>query len=101
MYAGRKVEEAEVGELFSRPLHPYTVGLLASIPRLDLMRGEEARRAERLQEIPGIVPPLFDLPEGCAFAPRCNKADDLCRRERPVYEEKRTGHWAACWHSNG
>ena len=101
MYAGRKVEEAEVGELFERPLHPYTVGLMASIPRLDLMRGEVERTAERLQEIPGIVPPLFDLPAGCAFAPRCSRADDRCRRERPVYEEKRTGHWAACWHSDG
>jgi len=101
MYAGRKVEEAEVGELFARPLHPYTSGLLASIPRLDLMRGEVDRKTGRLQEIPGIVPPLFDLPEGCAFAPRCSKADDHCRRERPAYEQKRTGHWAACWHSNG
>jgi len=100
MYAGRKVEEAEVGELFSRPLHPYTVGLLASIPRLDLMRGEVAAHNARLQEIPGIVPPLFELPEGCAFAPRCNRADDVCRGKRPVYEEKRAGHWAACWHSD-
>ena len=100
MYAGRKVEEAEVGELFARPLHPYTVGLLASIPRLDLMRGETVRNATRLQEIPGIVPPLFDLPTGCAFAPRCSKADDRCRLERPAYEEKRTGHWAACWHAD-
>ena len=91
MYAGRKVEEAEVGELFARPLHPYTVGLLASIPRLDLMRGQAVRNTGRLQEIPGIVPPLFDLPEGCAFAPRCNKADDLCRRERPTYEQKQAG----------
>ena len=48
-----------------------------------------------------LLPPLFDLPEGCAFAPRCSKADDHCRRERPAYEQKRTGHWAACWHSNG
>jgi peptide/nickel transport system ATP-binding protein len=101
MYAGRKVEEAEVGELFSRPMHPYTVGLLASIPRLDLMRGEAAHNNARLQEIPGIVPPLFELPEGCAFAPRCNRADDVCRGKRPVYEEKRSGHWAACWHSDG
>jgi peptide/nickel transport system ATP-binding protein len=101
MYAGRKVEEAEVGELFSRPLHPYTVGLLASIPRLDLMRGQVDRKIDRLQEIPGIVPPLFDLPTGCAFAPRCSKADDLCRRERPAYKEKQPGHWAACWHSDG
>ena len=101
MYAGRKVEEATVGELFSNPLHPYTVGLLASIPRLDLMRGQTDRSQERLQEIPGIVPPLFDLPAGCAFAPRCQLADDLCRRERPAYEEKQSGHWAACWHTNG
>jgi peptide/nickel transport system ATP-binding protein len=101
MYAGRKVEEAEVGELFSRPMHPYTVGLLASIPRLDLMRGEAGHNNARLQEIPGIVPPLFELPEGCAFAPRCNRADDVCRGKRPVYEEKRSGHWAACWHSDG
>ena len=90
-----------IGELFARPLHPYTSGLMASIPRLDLMRGQVDRKTDRLQEIPGIVPPLFDLPEGCAFAPRCSKADDHCRRERPAYEQKRTGHWAACWHSNG
>ncbi len=57
--------------------------------------------ADWLQEIPGIVPPLFDLPEGCAFAPRCQRADDLCRREQPAYEQKRTGHWVACWHSDG
>jgi peptide/nickel transport system ATP-binding protein len=101
MYAGRKVEEAEVGELFARPLHPYTVGLMASIPRLDLMRGEEKRPEDRLAEIPGIVPPLFALPKGCAFAPRCPKADDLCRRERPIYDQKRPAHWAACWHSDG
>ena len=100
MYAGRKVEEAGVGELFARPLHPYTTGLLGSIPRLDLMRGQTERNTGRLQEISGIVPALFDLPQGCAFAPRCTKADDHCRRERPAYEQKRTGHWAACWHSD-
>ncbi|TAJ87793.1 MAG: ABC transporter ATP-binding protein [Reyranella sp.] len=101
MYAGRKVEEAAVGELFARPLHPYTVGLMNSIPRLDLMRGQTDRSNERLQEIPGIVPPLFDLPPGCAFAPRCGRADDKCRSERPAYEEKQPGHWAACWHTHG
>jgi len=101
MYAGRKVEEAEVGELFAHPLHPYTVGLMASIPRLDLLRGADRVETDRLQEIPGIVPPLFALPEGCAFAPRCPKADDLCRRERPPYEQKQPGHWAACWHTHG
>ena len=101
LYGGRVMEQASAESIFYQPTHPYTVGLLASIPRLDLMRGETERRTERLQEIPGIVPPLFDLPQGCAFAPRCGKADDLCRRERPAYEQKRTGHWAACWHSNG
>ena len=98
MYAGRKVEEAEVGELFAHPMHPYAVGLLASIPRLDLLRGTEVNRANRLQEIQGIVPPLWDLPEGCAFAPRCPKADDKCRTQRPPYEERRPGHWVACWY---
>ena len=101
MYAGRKVEEAEVGELFARPLHPYTAGLMASIPRLDLLRGEDKADTDRLQEIPGIVPALFALPKGCAFAARCSKATDICRQERPVYEEKRPAHWAACWNTHG
>jgi peptide/nickel transport system ATP-binding protein len=101
MYAGRKVEEAAVGELFADPLHPYTRGLLNSIPRLDLLRGETQADNGRLQEIPGIVPPLFALPEGCAFAPRCPRADDKCRSERPVYEQKKPNHWAACWHPHG
>jgi peptide/nickel transport system ATP-binding protein len=99
MYAGKKVEEAPVGELFARPLHPYTHGLMASIPRLDLLRGEGDVRKQRLQEIPGIVPALTRLPPGCAFAPRCPFADDRCRKEAPAYEEKRPAHWAACWHS--
>jgi len=99
MYAGKKVEEAPVGELFARPLHPYTHGLMASIPRLDLLRGEADVRKRRLEEIPGIVPALTNLPPGCPFAPRCPYAVDLCRREFPPYEEKRPGHWAACWRS--
>ncbi|HYD06964.1 MAG TPA: ABC transporter ATP-binding protein [Reyranella sp.] len=101
MYAGRKVEEASVGELFADPMHPYTRGLLNSIPRLDLLRGEEEADTHRLQEIPGIVPPLFALPEGCAFAPRCPRADDKCRSGRPDYQEMKPGHWAACWHPHG
>jgi peptide/nickel transport system ATP-binding protein len=100
MYAGKKVEEAPVGELFARPLHPYTHGLMASIPRLDLMRGAADTGRQRLQEIKGIVPPLTHLPPGCAFAPRCPFADDRCRREAPPYEEKRPTHLAACWHSD-
>src|SRR5499426_3468731 len=99
MYAGRKVEEAQVDQLFARPLHPYTHGLMASIPRLGLMRGEIERTDGRLQEIPGIVPALSNLPEGCAFAPRCVFAEERCRKAFPPYEEKRPGHWAACWRS--
>jgi peptide/nickel transport system ATP-binding protein len=100
MYAGRKVEEAAVGELFARPLHPYTRGLMNSIPRLALMRREAGPAVERLQEIPGMVPALSNLPPGCIFAPRCAFADDTCRAKYPAYEEKRPAHWAACWHSD-
>jgi peptide/nickel transport system ATP-binding protein len=99
MYAGRKVEEAPVDELFARPQHPYTRGLIGSIPRLPSMRGEVVDRIERLQEIPGTVPGLANLPDGCAFAPRCAHAQDRCRAQYPPYEEKLTGHWAACWRS--
>jgi peptide/nickel transport system ATP-binding protein len=100
MYAGRKVEEASVDELFARPLHPYTHGLMASIPRLALMRGESSRSEGRLAEIPGMVPALTNLPAGCVFAPRCAFAEDRCRGEYPPYEEKRPAHWAACWRSD-
>jgi peptide/nickel transport system ATP-binding protein len=100
MYAGRKVEEAAVGELFARPLHPYTRGLMNSIPRLALMRREAGPAVERLQEIPGMVPALSNLPQGCIFAPRCAFADDRCRAQYPAYEQKRPAHWAACWHSD-
>src|SRR5690348_469736 len=98
MYAGRKVEEAPVEELFARPQHPYTHGLMASIPRLPLMRGETAE-VERLEEIRGTVPALSNLPPGCVFAPRCPHAIEICRAQYPDYEEKRPGHWAACWRS--
>ncbi len=98
MYAGRKVEECDVDGLFAEPLHPYTNGLLASVPRLAIMSGE--KEAERLTEIPGIVPALNELPAGCAFAPRCPFADAQCQAAYPPYEQKRPGHWAACWHSD-
>ena len=100
MYAGRKVEEATVEDLFERPLHPYTHGLMASIPRLELMRGGSGETKHRLQEIPGIVPSLTNLPPGCTFAPRCPFAEDRCRVQAPDYEEKAPGHWAACWRSD-
>jgi peptide/nickel transport system ATP-binding protein len=99
MYAGRKVEEAPVEELFARPQHPYTQGLMASIPRLSLMRGEADVPSGRLQEIPGMVPSLRALPAGCVFAPRCAHAQERCREAYPPYEEKRPRHWAACWRS--
>ncbi|MGC2823632.1 MAG: ABC transporter ATP-binding protein [Pseudolabrys sp.] len=99
MYAGRKVEEASVEELFAQPQHPYTQGLMGSIPRLPSLRGEVAIAAERLQEIPGAVPALTNLPAGCVFAPRCAHAEERCRNRYPDYEEKRPDHWAACWRS--
>ena len=92
MYAGRKVEEAEVAELFDRPMHPYTRGLMASIPR----RGG-AKPARRLTEIPGIVPSLREPIPGCAFAERCGFATERCRREAPALARSGNGHWVACW----
>jgi peptide/nickel transport system ATP-binding protein len=100
MYAGKKVEEADVDALFEEPLHPYTLGLLTSIPRLTSMGGKPAGTAGRLKEIPGVVPPLYRLPQGCVFAPRCPFADDKCRAVYPPLEQKRPRHWAACWHSD-
>ena len=97
MYAGRKVEEAAVGELFSTPCHPYTSGLLRSIPRLG---SAASGTRERLREVVGIVPSPSDVPSGCAFAPRCSFADDECTHARPELEQKRPGHYAACWHTD-
>jgi peptide/nickel transport system ATP-binding protein len=99
MYAGKKVEEASVEALFAEPMHPYTHGLLASVPHLDIMKGEESK-VERLAEIPGIVPMLINLPGGCTFAPRCPHADDKCTSEYPPYVEQKPDHWVACWHSD-
>jgi peptide/nickel transport system ATP-binding protein len=96
MYAGRKVEEAPVDELFARPRHPYTEGLLKSIPRLE--DAQAANRA-RLAEIPGMVPSLKEDIAGCLFAPRCSYATEQCRREYPPLEQKAPGHFAACWES--
>ncbi|HEX2829354.1 MAG TPA: ABC transporter ATP-binding protein [Burkholderiales bacterium] len=96
MYAGRKVEQAPVEALFARPRHPYTLGLLQSVPRL----GESSAGVTRLAEIPGTVPSLRDEPAGCTFAPRCAYATDVCRREYPPLEMKAEGHYAACWNSH-
>ena len=101
MYAGRKVEEATVQDLFDAPCHPYTHGLLQSIPRIEYARLEaRGGKRPRLKEIDGVVPSPRDRPNGCLFAPRCTLATDLCRAEYPPLEEKRPGHLAACWHSD-
>ncbi len=98
MYAGRKVEEAPVGEVFANPKHPYMTGLMSSIPRVASARGlTGVDAASRLTEIPGIVPPLYDLPPGCAFSPRCTRVEDQCRVAVPPFEVKGHDHSAACW----
>jgi peptide/nickel transport system ATP-binding protein len=97
MYAGRKVEEALVEQLFARPRHPYTQGLLNSIPKL-AEAGAAGRK--RLEEIPGMVPSLKEDIAGCIFAPRCEHAVERCRREYPPLEEKAPGHWLACWEAD-
>ena len=98
MYAGRKAEEASVGRLFRQPLHPYTKGLLASVPRLGASLHEG--QAPRLAEIAGTVPSLREPIPGCPFETRCALATDICRREMPAFDEKEPGHFAACFHSD-
>ena len=94
MYAGKKVEEATVEDLFENPRHPYTRGLMASMPAVISL---EAKADARLTEIPGMVPSLTNLPAGCAFAPRCSLAIDRCRAEYPPLQEFGGKHLAACW----
>ena len=94
MYAGRVVEEADIYELFDRPLHPYTRGLMASIPRL------KKEGARRLSEIPGIVPNLREPIAGCAFAPRCTLATDRCRTQAPTLQAKGADHRVACFEAD-
>ncbi|MFZ4478708.1 MAG: ABC transporter ATP-binding protein [Rhodoferax sp.] len=90
MYAGRKVEEAEVVELFERPLHPYTRALMASMPAMN-------SSATRLAEIPGMVPAPSELGRGCAFAARCSFAQPRCRDSRPALAMQGQGHQVACF----
>ena len=94
MYASRIVERADVNNIFDQPLHPYTQGLLRSLPRLD-------NRNDRLEVIPGTVPDPLHFPTGCKFHPRCPycqpNANEQCRTKEPPLEEVRPGHWAACW----
>jgi peptide/nickel transport system ATP-binding protein len=96
MYAGRKVEEAPVEVLFSRPRHPYTLGLIRSVPRLN-RSGVRTLSRKRLAEIPGTVPVFKSNLSGCLFAPRCSFAVGRCHKEYPPLEQHSTGHWSACW----
>jgi oligopeptide/dipeptide ABC transporter ATP-binding protein len=91
MYAGRVVEEASAEQLFETPLHPYTQGLLESLPKLEV-----GKRHRRLTAIPGVIPNLLDLPTGCKFAPRCPKVIGDCWPTEPELKEVRPGHWARC-----
>jgi oligopeptide/dipeptide ABC transporter ATP-binding protein len=94
MYAGKVVEEAPVKAIFDNPQHPYTKGLLNSILQMDdIYSGEK----KRLQEIPGVVPSLFHLPNGCSFHPRCKWAMERCRQEPPGFFRIEKGHFSRCW----
>ena len=91
MYGGYLIEEALVNELYANPQHPYTIGLLGSLPRLD------STRHQRLYSIEGLPPVLYDKPNACPFAPRCKWAMERCWKENPVLETLAPEHRAACW----
>ena len=95
MYAGKVVEEADVGRLFGNPRHPYTQGLIRSIPRIDL----DATKKVRLETIAGVVPKLINPPVGCRFAPRCRFATPECAQAQPPLREIEPGHRVACIHA--
>jgi oligopeptide/dipeptide ABC transporter ATP-binding protein len=92
MYAGQVIEEASVEELFEKPLHPYTRGLMQSAPRL-------GKPKQKLHVIEGAVPDIRNMPKGCRFNPRCEMATHLCREEEPQIEEQGKGRRVRCWHS--
>jgi oligopeptide transport system ATP-binding protein len=96
MYAGRIAERANVHDLYADPAHPYSMGLLRSVPRLDEVR------KERLVPIEGLPPDMIDLPDNCPFHPRCIYAADKCRAEMPpLFDVGANGHQAACWFPRG
>jgi peptide/nickel transport system ATP-binding protein len=92
MYAGKVIEEGSVEQVFGAPRHPYTQGLIRSIPRLD----KAATRKTRLEAIAGVVPSLLNLPQGCRFAPRCRFAMPVCREAVPALRAMEAGHKVAC-----
>ena len=91
MYGGLFIEEADVKELYANPQHPYTLGLLGSLPRMD------GKHSERLVSIDGLPPVLYERPTSCPFAPRCKFAIERCSQENPVLEEVAPKHRVACW----
>lgn len=95
MYAGRIVEQGPAAEVYAHPRHPYTIGLLASVPRLD------KPRKERLVPIDGQPPNLILLPPGCSFMPRCSHRMEICSEERPELRALGDGHFTACWANIG
>jgi peptide/nickel transport system ATP-binding protein len=95
MYAGKVVEEATVDRLFANPRHPYTQGLIRSIPRIDL----DATKKVRLETIAGVVPKLINPPVSCRFAPRCRFATPECSEAQPELREIEPGHRVACIHA--
>ena len=97
MYAGEVVEQADVFTLFEKPSHPYTLGLMGSIPGTEASMGADGR----LQTIPGMVPNLLNLPTGCRFHPRCPKAMPICREKAPSLFQVEEGHAARCWYYEG
>ena len=94
MYAGKVVEQAPVERIFASPNHPYTQGLLRSLPRVDK---DASGAKQRLQEIPGIVPSLLNLPTGCKFASRCPSVMPHCKEQEPPLEQVASDHYSACW----
>ncbi|MBC7465519.1 MAG: ABC transporter ATP-binding protein, partial [Bdellovibrio sp.] len=95
MYAGKVVEYGSVEDIFYRPRHPYTIGLLKSIPHF-----ETGERLKTLQTIPGLVPNLYKLPLGCRFRDRCNYATEICAKLEPALENLRGIHRVACHNSD-
>jgi oligopeptide/dipeptide ABC transporter ATP-binding protein len=91
MYAGRIVEQGLVAAIFEKPLHPYTLGLMQSMPKMD------RSRRDRLSVIPGSIPPLYDLPAGCSFQDRCGDVMAVCRERRPETAAPHPGHEVCCW----
>jgi oligopeptide/dipeptide ABC transporter ATP-binding protein len=94
MYAGRVVEEASTVALFQEPLHPYTIGLLESIP---ILGSRTAGEKKRLCEIKGMVPSLVALPQGCKFSDRCSRVMAVCRKQEPEFTDVASGHLVRCW----